>query len=211
MAPRLTFETISRIKELRQKGWSLPEIQREVSVGYGTIHRYIVGVNILPEYESLWKSKRLSSVARKKKAENDASEKAKTALKSLSNKEKMLLLSALYWAEGSKRDFGLSNSDPNLIKVFIKGLTEIFGINKDDMRVSIRIFEDMDKQKCLAFWSEITGVHVEKFVNVNVLEGKKKGKLPYGMCRVRVIKGGDMLKYITALKNRVIELFDLSP
>jgi restriction system protein len=47
----------------------------------------------------------------------------------------------------------------------------------------------------------------EKFVNVNVLRGKKKGKLKYGMCRVRILKGGDMLKYMRALNNRIVNIF----
>jgi hypothetical protein len=46
-----------------------------------------------------------------------------------------------------------------------------------------------------------------EFVNVNILKGKKSGKCPFGMCRVRVKKGGNMLKYIKALKNIVIEKF----
>jgi len=48
---------------------------------------------------------------------------------------------------------------------------------------------------------------VEKFVSVNVLDGKKNGKLIYGMCRIRITKGADVLKYIKALKNRVVSLF----
>ncbi len=207
MAHRLSSETISKIKELRQKGWSLPEIHKEVPVGYGTIFRYAVKVEILPEYKSVWEAKRRSSVARKKLAENKATEKAKVTVCSLTAKEKMLFLSALYWGEGSKGDFGLSNTDANLIKVFIKGLTETFGVNKDDLRVSIRIFEDMNRQKCLGYWSGITGVPVEKFINVNILKGKKNGTLPYGMCRVRVRKAGNMLKYIKAIKEEVVRQF----
>jgi len=33
------------------------------------------------------------------------------------------------------------------------------------------------------------------------------GKLPYGMCRIRVKKGGDVLKYVVALENEIVQTF----
>ncbi|MBU6431339.1 hypothetical protein KGQ29_03120 [Patescibacteria group bacterium] len=116
-------------------------------------------------------------------------------------------MSALYWSEGNKKDFNLINSDPDLIKVFVKGLRGLFGVSPDRFRISIRIYEDLDKVKCLNFWSRITKVPVQKFVSVNVLKGKKKGKLDNGMCRVRVEKAGSLLKYMLAIRDEVIRNF----
>lgn len=140
-------------------------------------------------------------------AENKAKIRANKFIKTLSDKEKIIFLSALYWGEGNKKDFILINTDPNLIKVFIEGLTHFFDVKKEDLKISIRIFEDLDRNECLKYWSKITGVPGDKFIAVNILKGKKKGKLSYGMCRVRVKKGGDLLKYILALKKRITELF----
>ncbi|MEK7177281.1 MAG: hypothetical protein AAB705_00455 [Patescibacteria group bacterium] len=200
-------ETIKKIKLLRQHGYSLPEIKKVVNVGHGSVFRYIQGVEILPEYRKIWHSKRGGSFKRMKLAEKKAEEKADEYIVRLSEKEKLIFLSALYWGEGSKGDFGLTNSDPDLIKVFVLGLKEVFKISTDRLRISIRIYNDLNREKCLKFWSTITGVPVPKFVSVNVLEGKKEGKLPYGMCRVRVTKGADVLKYMKALKNKIIDLF----
>jgi hypothetical protein len=94
---------------------------------------------------------------------------AKNLIRELSYREKLILLSALYWGEGSKGDFGLSNTDPNLIRVFISCLKDVFNINKARLRVSIRIYEDLDKEKCLDFWSKVTGIKKEDFINVNIL------------------------------------------
>lgn len=199
-------ETIKKIKLLRQRGYSLPEIKKEVKVGHGSVFRYIQGVEILPEYKQIWHSKRGGSFKRMKLAEKEAEKNALTSIDSLSKKEKMIFLSALYWGEGSKSDFNLMNTDADLIRVFIKGLYELFNVSKDRLRISIRIYEDLDKKECLKYWSRITGVEYEKFVSVDVLKGRKKGKLPYGMCRVRILKGADMLKYIKALKNRIVSL-----
>lgn len=206
---RLNDTTIKEIKLLRSKGYSLLEISQEVSVPKTTVFYYIKGVEILPEYLSDWAGKRGGSRNRRLSQEKKAFEEATELVRILSDKEKILFLSALYWAEGSKKDFGLSNTDPNLIKVFVEGLRGVFGITDDRLRVSVRIYEDLDRERCLSFWSDVVGIPKEKFINVNVVAGKKKGKLPYGMCRVRVAKGGELLKKINGINKMVVNY--LSP
>ena len=207
MSKLLSKETIKKIKLLRQKGYSLPEIKKAVKSSHGSVFLHIKGVKILPKYWKEWHGKQGGSIKRMRIKEKLAKEKAEKTIVSLSDKEKMIFLTALYWGEGNKSDFNLMNTDSDLIRVFIKGLQEIFNISKNRLRISIRIYEDLDKQKCLEYWSKITGVPAEKFVSVNILKGNKKGKLPYGMCRLRILKGGDMLKYIKAIKNKVVSLF----
>ena len=199
--------TIQRIIQLRKKGYSLPEIKNEVHVGYGSVYRYIQGIDILPKYRKIWFGKRGGSIKRMKMKELIAKKYATKLVMSLSKKEKMIFLTALYWGEGSKADFNLMNSDPQLIKVFILGLQEVFGIDKSRIRISIRIYEDLDRKISLEFWSQVTGIPIDKFINVDVINGKKKGKLPFGMCRVRILKGADMLKYMRALKNQIGSFF----
>ncbi|KKQ77620.1 MAG: hypothetical protein UT00_C0009G0028, partial [Parcubacteria group bacterium GW2011_GWA1_38_7] len=36
-------------------------------------------------------------------------------------------------------------------------------------------------------------------MHIDILHGRKTGKLPYGMCRVRLLKGGNELKYLKAV------------
>jgi len=207
MSKRIPLEVIRKVQSLREKGWSFNEIKKETRLCSGSVYRYASQTEILQEYQQIWKSKQGGSILRKRKAEEDANNKASVAINTLSDKERLIFLSALYWGEGGKGDFNLTNTDSELMKVFVKGLKEIFGLKTDDFRVSIRTYEDLDKDKCLIFWSKITGVPEEKFVNVDVLKGKKEGKLPYGMCRLRIRRGGNMLKYLTALRKQVTKLF----
>jgi len=67
--------------------------------------------------------------------------------------------------------------------------------------MSIRIYEDLDKENVCNFWTRITNIPKEKITNISVLKGKKKGKLTYGMCRVRVRKGSHYLKLVCAIKD----------
>lgn len=202
-------ETILKIKDLRSKGYSLPEIKKEVGVGAGSVFRYIQGVKILPKYVTQWRIKQGGSIKRMKMREKQAEDKAYKTIQSLSEKEKLIFLTALYWGEGNKGDFNLMNSDAELIRVFTEGLKEVFHVAHNRFRISIRIYDDLDPQKCLRYWSKITGVPAEKFVSIDVLKGRKKGKLPFGMCRIRILKGGDLLKYMKALRVRISSLFAL--
>lgn len=203
---KVNLDELHKIKLLRSQGYSIIEIASKLKRPKTTIFRHIQGVEILPEFLKNWAGKRGGSKKRKILKEIKSLKEAKELIQELSYKEKFILLSALYWGEGSKRDFGLSNTDPNLIKVFIACLKEVFKIDKTKLRVSIRIYEDLNKEECLNFWSKVTGVQKENFVNVNILAGKKKGKLEYGMCRVRVIKGGDFLKKIMSINKVVTDI-----
>jgi hypothetical protein len=175
-----------------------------VGVSRTSILRRVKGIEISPQYRSDWEIKRGGSRERRLHREEVALKHATELLTNkLSHREKLLILSCLYWAEGSKKDFGLSNTDPQLISVFLALIRDVFQIDDIRLRISIRIYEDLDRNACLSFWSEVTKVPEEQFVSVNVLQGKKIGKLQYGMCRVRVAKAGDLLKELLAI-NRVL-------
>ena len=55
-------DKIDQIKKLRSLGWSLPEIYREVKVGYGSVMRYIKDVQILPQYQKALENKKKGSI-----------------------------------------------------------------------------------------------------------------------------------------------------
>jgi hypothetical protein len=203
----ISKDKIEKIKILRSQGWSLPEIYREVGVGYGSVSRYIKGVVVLPQYQQIWLDKRNGSKVKKERLEKIAYQKAKDLITNLNEKEKLLFIAALYWGEGGKKDFNFTNSDPEMIRIFVKCLENILKVDQKDIRVSIRIYEDLDRNTCLSHWSKITCIPVKEFVNVDVLKAKKTGKLTYGLCRIRIKKGGNMLKYLLALNRRVSEIF----
>jgi len=200
---KIAPEIIEKIKSLRSKGHSLPEISKEVNVSRTSVLRYIRGVKILPEYLPQWIIKRGGSHKRKLLKNQRALEAGESLIGKLTDKEKLLILCSLYWAEGNKKDFILTNTDSCLIRVFVEILRQILKVTDDQLRVSIRLYEDLDREKSLDFWSKIVSIPKSQFLTTNILLGKKKGKLPFGMCRVRVIKGGDLLKKIMAL-NQVI-------
>ncbi len=204
MTNRTDERIISEIVSLRKKGKSVSEISVTLATPKTTVFRYIQSVSILPEYRNEWLEKRGGSKKRKLLAQELADEYAQKIVKSLSKKELLLFTAALYWAEGSKIDFSLSNTDPLLIKIFMKGLVDVLGVKKSDFRVYIRTYEDLDKGKCINYWMKVTDLPREQIKSVNVLFGKKSGKLEYGMCRIRVSRGGAFLKTLRSVNLAVV-------
>lgn len=195
---KISNQEIKQIKKLREKGCSLPEIVKIVRRGNSTVFKYIQDVKILPQYYNVWKEKQGGSKQRMLNEWSKAKINAQNIISFLNNKEKKIIAACLYWGEGAKADFSLSNTDPGLIKTFVHCM-ESFGMNKNDLRVTIRIYSDLDKNKAIKYWAKIIGIPKKQILNINILHGKKSGKLKYGMCRIRITKGGPYLKLIKSI------------
>ncbi len=195
---KLSKEEIERLTELRKTGHSLPEIHKVSGRAYGTVFRYIKDVAILPEYQELWRVKRGGSKYRAFRDFEEAKQKAKSLLSKIEKRDRLFILAALYWGEGTKRELNLINGDPELIRVFVFCLRGL-GITNSQMKINLRIFEDMDKGKVIMFWAKTLGIKEEHITSVDVLKGKKRGKLEHGMCRVRVEKSKNHFKFIMAM------------
>lgn len=207
--PKLDSNKTMKITQLRSNGLSIPEIASLIGVPKTTVFRYARSVKIKPEFISAWEVKRGGSRRRKQAKEKIAADEGLNFIGSLTGKEKMLILASLYWAEGSKKDFGLSNSDPSLIKLFVYLLRDVLKIENDRIRPSIRVYSDLNINKSLDFWSAKIGMPKVDFLKVEVLKGKKEGRLEYGMCRIRVLKGGDFLKKIVGINKAVCSTLPL--
>jgi hypothetical protein len=66
----------------------------------------------------------------------------------------------LYWGEGNKRSkhsIRLGNTDPALIRWFMKFMMDRFGIKKDEFRLQLQIFTDIDPERALRYWIQELG------------------------------------------------------
>ncbi|MDP9248982.1 MAG: hypothetical protein M3M85_00515 [bacterium] len=155
-------------------------------------------VTILRKYQPIWKSKKGGSKARSKREWAEAQNRASQIISDIGFKEKMLILSALYWGEGNKKELNLINSDPFMIKTVITCLKSL-GVKTSELKVSLRLFQDIDKKKAIYFWERTLKLPANTICKIDVIAGKKVGKLQYGMCRLRVKKGGKYFKLIISM------------
>jgi DNA-binding transcriptional MerR regulator len=205
----LTSFEIEKIKKLRETGHSLPEIKKLTKHSNSTVAKYIKGVSILPEYREIWRIKQGGSRARAEEKWKRSHLKAEKLLPVLTDREKLIILACLYWSEGNKTELNIINSDPALIKSFVL-CSKLIGVKESDLKLSIRLYEDINIEKAKKNWAKILNLPVSQIRSVNILKGKKVGKLEYGMCRVRVTKGERHFKLIMSMID-LIKSHLLSP
>jgi hypothetical protein len=100
----------------------------------------------------------------------------------------------LYWAEGDKgrQSVRIANSDPALLRLFVRFLRECYGAEVGRIAVSCNLFADhVERQREIEdFWLEALGLPRsclrKSIVNVYSKYSQKKrtNKLPYGTCKV---------------------------
>lgn len=207
---RHSIHTIKTIVDLRKRGRSIPEISAQLHLPKTTVHHHVKGVKVLPQYTKRLLQRRKPSILLSQHHWDQSVIRARAIGDTISPRDLKLIGACLYWAEGAKADFSLSNTDPELIKLFLYALREGFHVKDSDIKISLRVYEDLNISKCLDFWSKITGIPLNKDTAVNVLYGSKKGKLEHGMCRIRVRKAGLLLKEMVSIRRRIVNII-MSP
>jgi len=103
----------------------------------------------------------------------------------------------LYWAEGDKGNKNcarLSNSDAELVSLFVRFLRTYFGVRDEQLRVTCHLFADhLEKQvEIEQYWLDVADLPraclCKSLVNVysKYSQKKRRNRLPYGTVRVCV-------------------------
>lgn len=133
----LSKAEVNEIKTLRSRGLSISEISAISRRGKATVSRYIKGVEVVGESAQILREKQGGSRIRAEKAWETARVKAKKLIDSpLTKRERLIALSALYWAEGTKRELGFINSDGLMIKMFVSYLEDL-GVKKKTCKLHL--------------------------------------------------------------------------
>ena len=96
----------------------------------------------------------------------------------------------LYWAEGTLKgntvDF--ANSNPQMIKIFLKFLRDICGIIEERLRIYLYAYSYQDIEAVKLYWHKITKIHLNQFTKPYVRKDNpnfSQRKLPYGLIHIR--------------------------
>ena len=95
----------------------------------------------------------------------------------------------LYWGEGTKANktsVRIGNTDPRLIRVFIRFLEVCYGIDRNKLKFGLQIFGDMNKESTLRFWTKTLQVPRSQFQRGVVITphrgvGNYRNKTRYGV------------------------------
>jgi len=205
--------------DLRKKGLSYREILKKVAVAKSTLSLWLRSVELSKKQEQRLTHKKLLAAFRGAKVRKNQrlditkkiKEKARKEIKRISNKELLFIGTSLYWAEGTKQkehnvsqDVKLGNSDPRLIRVFLKWLLRICKISKEDIYFRIFIHKDAERKlsEVKKYWSRETNFPIESFQKVSWKKHKissnrkNKGKTYYGLLEVRVKRSTNLNRKI---------------
>lgn len=100
----------------------------------------------------------------------------------------------LYWGEGSKSHpatMTVSNTDPSMIKFFIKWLSVCLDVKKAKLKVHLHLYSDMDIETEIKFWSRTINIPVEQFTKpyikkTKLLDVDHKNGFGHGTCSVNI-------------------------
>lgn len=116
-------------------------------------------------------------------------------LKKINNEELKILKvigAMLYWGEGYKAgkncmvDF--ANSDEDMIKIFLKFLRKVCGIDEKRLRVYSYFYLNQNPNKNINYWSKITKISKKQFTKPYIRKDfreDKKDKMPHGLIHIR--------------------------
>lgn len=198
-------EEIKEAIKLRvNNGLSIGEISKKINIPYTTITRWVKkypltkeqdiqlairnpfyknGDNAPKIYSEKFKAERL-------KYQNEGREIVR-----LNNNSLLVTGAMLYWGEGAKSrnmlDF--TNSDPYMIKIFIKFLQSELNVTEDEITIYIQCYTDICNISTIEdFWVKTTGLKRDNLrkstINNYPISSKKTkiGKSKYGTCKLRV-------------------------
>lgn len=211
-------------QNLRRDGLSYSEILKKVTVSKSTLSLWLREVGLSKTQKQQLTEKRLAAIIRggatKRSQRLGRSKlilnKAESEIGMLSKRELWLIGTALYWGEGSKQKeynpsvgVQFSNSDPEMIKVFLLWLKKCCLIKEDDIYFEIYIhdtFENKTKE-VRKFWSEVTGYPLSRFPKIyfkhNLIKGRREKVLYYGLLRVKVRTSTDFNREISGWINGI--------
>jgi len=202
-------------RKLRQeKGWPITKIAKTLGVAKSSVSLWVRDVE-LSEEQKIQLMERHPCNNNKNYSKN-CWEKRKNYQKqgkklAMSNKNDSLFVSGcmLYWAEGAKDKnvVRMSNSDVNMMKLFVDFLM-LIGTKIEVISIYINCYTDINDLKDIKdFWITSLGLDLTclRKSTVNYFskysQFKRKGKLPYGTCKLVVCSTEVVQKIFGAIQE----------
>ena len=215
---RSLVELQDKAIKLRKKGLSYGEIKKQINVAKSSLSLWLKHVELKPEHRARLYTKHiqflnLGSQSQKERRAREVTEIIKNAEEEitcpLSVDTHRLMGAALYWAEGSKNGLcQITNSDPHLICFMVNWIEKMFSITSDRLKARLNIYPQQNERQIKKFWSELTGIPIERFGKSFVKPlstGFKKNNLYYGTIKIEIPKSINIKHRIFGWVNAVLK------
>jgi transcriptional regulator with XRE-family HTH domain len=191
-----TRERLEARRIRREEGESMKRIARRVGVSVSSVSLWVRDIELSAEQRAElgnkvsggWSANAIAARQRRSESQREGRERMRRS-------DCMFVAGCmLFWAEGdkSRNSVRMANSDPALLRVFVRFLRECYGAPIDRIRITCNLFADHIERQCEIeqFWLDELGLPrsclLPSVVNVysKYSQKKRKNKLPYGTCKV---------------------------
>jgi len=184
-------------RRLRQSGQSLKRIAAMLGVSPSSVSRWTIDIKLSGEQQQKLLRRNpgggAGAASRRKKALLAREVSQECGHTDCAEFSLHLAGCMLYWAEGAKKrnTVGFSNSDPAMVRLFMRFLRECFAVDDDRFRLQIHCYlnNGLSQEEVEAYWLAITGLSRKNLTKTQVNKISKASKqvakpILYGVCRV---------------------------
>ena len=187
---------------LRKRGYSYNFIHKKLNLPISTLSDWFSSIRwsqvikrglTRRAFEKVYPQLRAMSKARSimwEKWRERARKEAATDFKKLSLDPLFISGVMIYWGEGDKNPKNpvrISNTDPRMLKIFVKFLTICCRVSKDKIKGYVIIYPDLKEETCRVYWSQKMDISISNFYKTQHIIGRHKTKrLGYGIGVVSV-------------------------
>lgn len=213
---------------LRKQGLSYREILKQVPVAKSTLALWLQSVHLsIPQKQALTQKKfdaaRRGAESKRKQRISGTEELKRIArhqVGKLSEREKLLVGVALYWAEGAKQRAGylsagvnFNNSDPLMLKFFKEWLLQSVGVAPSSLKFEIYLHSSQKHRlpEVKKYWAQTLEEPLENLATVyfkkNVIKRNRKNTENgyYGLVRIRVRSSSKLNRTIAGWVEGIIK------
>ena len=220
--------------KMRLKGKSYGEIHKKFGIPKSTLSGWLSDVVLLKKARArIWQrtqAKGFRALIRRNKNQTVEAKRrmrhlrlaGQKAVGKITLRDLFIMGVALYWAEGYKRPVrrrgrevthhvvSLTNSDPVLVKIFLRFLRQWCKVPKEKIKASVRVFPRQSMEKLQYYWERQTGLGRKNFFaplrTISISSRRKRpfNRLPYGVVQIRVADTAlfhTIIGYIDGLKR----------
>ena len=210
-------ENYDQALRLRERGFTLQEIARVCGVSKSTVSKWLKNNVISADITKKNKkragqenAKRLQLMQKARGTERVArySESLKNAVTEFKHyKTSTLFMSGLmlYSAHGDRQDESkvrFSTTDIQAHKIFIKFTKEYLGVDADDIRLWLQLYQDQAESVCMKKWQRATALPYQQFYRTQFVQTSSKNTLHYGV--------GNTIISRTVLQRKLLKWVDLA-
>jgi len=214
---------------LRRQGLSYSEVLKQIPVAKSTLSLWLRSVGLSKRQRQRLTEKKLVAMRygwlrqHQKRLEliKRINLEAATEFGKLKNNRLWLLGVALYWAEGTKekesnigQGVSFNNSDPRMIKLFLRWLKEILNIPEEDIRYEIYIHKNTGNvEQAIRYWSRVINCNRGKFrvyFKRHSLKTNRKnvGRNYNGLLRITVRRSTNLNRRIAAWVDEICKNYE---